>query len=82
MREEESKERKGQASEEDSDQSGEGEEVREEFIVKLKGLSYLETRWLTEKDFSNYSFQCQQKLKRYLVKREKLLKGLCAPSTD
>ena len=41
---------------ESESQSDEKEEIREEFLVKFKNLSYLEVRWLSEADFSNYSY--------------------------
>jgi hypothetical protein len=59
-----------------SDDQGRISEDEEEFLVKLKGQSYLEVEWLTEQDFLSLSPNCQNRLKRYKVKREKLKSGL------
>ena len=40
-----------------SDQeTSEDEEICEEFLVKLKGQNYLQTKWITERDFSAYDY--------------------------
>jgi len=50
----------------------------EQFLIKWKGQSYLRCKWITEKDFlTKMGYQCQQKLKRYKIKRDKLAAGLC-----
>ncbi len=43
-----------------------------QYLIKYKNLSYHYAKWIPEEDFINVlSFQCQQKLKRYKIKKEK-----------
>ena len=48
-----------------------------QYLIKYKALSYRRSRWINESEFNVLSFQCQQKLNRYKIKKRKeLAQGL------
>lgn len=45
----------------------------QQYLIKYKTLSYRRCRWINESEFNVLSFQCQQKLNRYKIKKRKEL---------